>query len=190
MGNIDLLKEKIRSIANEYCESQMYCWPEFTPMANPKKFFRKLGIEFDGVLFIRYPVKKTFCPMMVEKIMEEEEKIGVLLPTEYKSLLEEFGGVHLPGNANVAIDTPMEALRNTRGTWCYEGKPLSVLAISSYNLDADGNSIGFIRKGSEFSPVLYEFDHELVYKGDDPSLWSRPLAETLSDFLLSYLETK
>ncbi len=157
---------------------------------NPKKFFRRLGIEFDGNLFIRYPVKKTFNPMKVERILEEENKIGVSLPTEYKSLLEEFGGVHLPGDANIAIDTPIEAMRTTRGVWCYEGKPLSVLAISYYNRDADGNNIGFIRKGSEFSSIVYEFDHELLYQGDDPSLWSRPLADTLSEFLLNYLDTK
>ncbi|MFN9642164.1 MAG: SMI1/KNR4 family protein [Pirellula sp.] len=191
MTKIGLLFEKIRSIANEHCESQMYYWPGFNHLdPNPKKFFRKLGIEFDGNLFIRYQVKKTFCPMTVDKIMEEESKIGVLLPTEYKALLAEFGGVHLPGNANIAIDTPKVALSATRDVWCYEGKPLSALAISPFHRNADGNSIGFIRAGSEFSPIVHEFDHELVYKGDDPSLWSRPLANTLSDFLLDYLDTK
>jgi hypothetical protein len=128
--------------------------------------------------------------MKVERILEEENKIGVLLPTEYKSLLEEFGGVHLPGRADVAINTPMTALKSTRGVWCYEGNPLSVRAISSYNHDTDGNSIGFIRQGSEFSSIVYEFDHELVYKGDDISLWSRPLANTLAEFLLNYLDTR
>lgn len=191
MSQIRELVEKIRSIANEYCESQMYCWPGFDPMdRNPKQYFRNLGIEFDGDLFIRYRVEKTFRPMSIQEILEEESKIGVLLPADYKSLLEEFGPVHLPGDANVAIDTPMEALRATRSAWCYEGKPLSAIAISAYNRNADGNSIGFIRKGSEFSSIVYEFDHELAYKGDDPLLWSRPLADTLSAFLLNYLDTK
>jgi hypothetical protein len=191
MSKLQSLLDKIRSIADEHCESQMYCWPGFDPMdPNPKKFFKKLGIEFDGDLFIRYPVKKTFSPMSAQKIAEEEREIGVNLPLEYKTILSEFGGVHLPGNANVAIETPLEALRTTRGAWCYEGKRLSVLAVSSYNRASDGNSVGFIRLDSEFSPVVYEFDHELLYHGDDPSLWTRRVADSLADFLLDYLNPK
>lgn len=98
MSKLQSLLDKIRSIADEHCESQMYCWPGFDPMdPNPKKFF-----------------KKTFSPMSAQKIAEEEREIGVDLPLEYKTILCEFGGVHLPGNANVAIETPLEALRNSR----------------------------------------------------------------------------
>lgn len=190
MNKIDLLADKIRSIADDYCESQMYCWPGFDPMdPDPGAFFHKLRIEFDGDLFIRYPVKNTFCPMTHEAILEEESKVGVLLPTDYKLLLAEFGSLHLPGAANIAIKRPIEALRSTRSMWCSEGTPLNALAISSYNHEADGNSIGFIRDGSKFSSIIFQFDHELAYKEEESSLWSKPQAESLSEFLLGYLET-
>jgi hypothetical protein len=190
MNKINLLADKIRSIANDYCESQMYCWPGFDPMdPDPGAFFHKLGIEFDGDLFIRYPVKNTFSPMTHEAILEEEDKVGLLLPMDYKLLLAEFGSVQLPGAANIAIMSPIEAMKSTRSMFCSDGKPLIALAISSYNQEADGKSIGFIRDGSEFSSIIYQFDHELAYKGDEPSLWSKPLAESLSEFLLGYLET-
>jgi len=190
MAEIASLIAKIHSIGNEYCKSQMYSWPGFDPMEpNPKKFFRKLGIKFDGDLFIRYPVKRTFRPMPVERIEAEEREIEVALPGDYKSLLAEFGDVHLPGDAGIAIATPLKALKMTRGAWCSEAEPLSILAVSPFNRNSDGNCLGFIRKGSEFMPEVYEFRHELLYHGDDPALWSKLIADSLSDFLFDYLQT-
>jgi hypothetical protein len=167
----------------------MYVWPGFDPMnPNPAKFFKKLGIKFDGVLFISYPVKKTFSPCSEEELIQQERILGVELPEDYKQVLKQFGPVHLPGEANVIIESPQEALKTTRAAWCHKGKPLSVLAISSFNLTSDGNSIGFIRNGKSFAPEIYEFDHELVHNGDDPRAWTKKAGASLAEFLLEYLD--
>jgi hypothetical protein len=179
---------RIHAVGNEFCESQMYDWPGFTPRdPDPARFFKQEGIEFDGVLFIRYPVKKTFKPVPRNQIEEEERSVGATLPSDYKRLIENFGAFHLPGKANVAFESPAEALKTTRARWCYAGKPLSVLAISKYHATSDGNSLGFIREGDSFGMSLYEFDHERVHVGDDPSLWTRKIGDSLADFVLEYL---
>jgi len=50
-SSLDALISKVRSISDEYCENQMYVWPGFDPMdPNPKSFFKKHGIKFDGEL--------------------------------------------------------------------------------------------------------------------------------------------
>lgn len=184
----DSLVAKIRSLSEARCENQMYVWPGFDPMdPSPGKFFKKLGISFDDGLFISYPVKMTFAPLSKEELARQEHVLGAELPDDYRHLLQEFGPVHLPGAANVIMKSPLEALQSTRDVWCYEGKPLSVLAISSYNRTSDGNSIGFIRKGNSFGPEIYEFNHDLVYSGDDPTLWTRKAGDSLAGFLLEYL---
>ncbi len=38
--------------------------------------------------------------------------------------------------------------------------------------------------------MVYEFNHELNYKGDDPSLWVTPVSSSLSEFLLDYLNSR
>lgn len=187
-GAFDSLAVKIRSLGEACCENQMYVWPGFDPThPNPRGFFKKLGIKFDGVLFIRYPVEKTFAPLSREELDQHERSLGVHLPVDYKQLLQQFGPVHLPGEANIIIEPPQEALKTTHAAWCYEGTPLSVLAISSYNLTSDGNSLGFIRNGEMFDPEVYEFDHELFHNGDDPHLWTKKVGDSLADFLLEYL---
>jgi hypothetical protein len=35
---------------------------------------------------------------------------------------------------------------------------------------------------------LYEFNHELRHRGDDPSLWTKKLSDSLADFVIDYLE--
>jgi len=183
----DSLAEKIRSIGEEYCENQIYVWPGFDREdPNPKKYFKKLGIKFDGDLFIRYPVKKTFSPVSAEQLDQQEHALGVTLPNDYKQLLQHFGPVHIPGNAYIVIEPLQKAIQKSRG-WCREGTPLSVLAISSYYQTCDGNSIGFIRSGEVFGPEIFEFGHELVHEGDDPRLWTRKLGDSLAEFLLEYL---
>ncbi|MFN0020166.1 MAG: hypothetical protein ACKVP0_18045 [Pirellulaceae bacterium] len=184
----DSLAEKIRSIGEVYCENQMYVWPGFDPKdPNPRRFFKKLGIEFDGDLFIRYPVKKTFSPIPGDQLDQQERSSGLKIPDDYRQLLQQFGPVHLPGKANIAINSLQEAIKTTRLFWCYEGTALSALAISSFNQTSDGNSIGFIRIGDSLQSEVYEFDHELVYQGKDPRLWTRKVGDSLADFLLKYL---
>ena len=180
---------KIHAIANEYCENQIYVWPGFDPIdPDPDKYFRQHRVEFDGELFIRYPVKRTFDPIPMDRIKEAERSLGANLPGDYKVLLEKFGPFHLPGDADIRIQSPMDALRATRACWCYEDKPLSVLAISPYNATSDGNAIGYIRQGDSFGPSIYEFDHELVHMADSPSLWTHKVADCLADFVLDYLD--
>jgi hypothetical protein len=187
-STFDSLVAKIRSIGEAYCENQMYVWPGFDPLdPKPRSFFKNRGIKFDGDLFIRYLVKQTFSPLSEDQLDLQEHSLGVILPVDYKQLLQHFGPVHLPGKANIIIKSPEEAIKTTLATWCYEGTPLSVLAISSYNQTSDGNSIGFIRSGDRFQPEIYEFDHELYRHGDNPGLWTRKVGESLADFLLEYL---
>ncbi len=184
----DILAAKIRSIGDVHVQNQMYVWPDFDPMdRRPKAFFKKRGIEFDGVLYIRYPVNKTIDPLSQAQLDQQERSLGLHLPVDYKQLLLSFGPIHLPGNANVIITSPADALQLTRDSWCYGDKPLTVLAISSYNCTCDGNSIGFIRSGDLFQPEVYEFNHELLYKADDPRLWTRKVGNSLTGFLLEYL---
>ena len=189
-SKFDSLAEKIRSIGEVECENQMYVWPGFDPEdPNPKRFFKKLEIKFDGDLFIRYPVKKTFSPIPAEQLNRQERALGVTLPDDYRQLLQQFGPVHLPGNANIVIDSLEDAIKTSRARWCHKGKALSALAISSYNLTSDGNSIGFIRSVDVFQSEVYEFDHELVHQGNDPRLWTKKVGKSLADFLLEYLKS-
>lgn len=188
-NSLEAAIRKIDALGNEYCVNQMYRWPGFDPRhPDPATFFSAGRIEFDGDLFIRYRVKETFNPLSVERIEAEEGMVGASLPNDYKVLLQTFGEFHLPGAAGICIESPAKALKTTRGTWRYEGEPLRALAISSYNDTSDGNSIGFIRDGDSFQPALFELCHELRSRGDDPSLWTKKLGDSLSDFLLEYLE--
>jgi hypothetical protein len=133
-------------------------------------------------------VNQTFHPIPNRQIEATETRLGASVPSDYKRLLQLFGEFHLPGAARICIDSPARALEATRAVWCYEPKPLRVLAISPYHQTSDGNSIGFLRGRDSFQTAIYEFDHELLDQGDDPSLWTRKLGDCLADFLLEYLE--
>jgi hypothetical protein len=185
------LAAKIRSLSESRCVNQKYVWPGFDPMnPNPRRFFKTLGIEYDGELFIRYPVKITFSPCSMMELIQSERMLGAALPVDYQQLMLQFGPVHLPGKANVIIEPPQKALRTTRARWCWcdEARPPCVLAISSYNLTSDGNSIGFIRNGDVFGPEIHEFDHERVNAGADPRAWARKTGDSLATFLVEYLD--
>jgi hypothetical protein len=187
-NNLTALLQKIHSIADVYCETQMYCWPGFNPSEDdPEEFFSEQRIDFDGELMIRYPVKRTFQPMSVTQIEKEERSLGVDLPEDYKAILREFGPVHLPGPAEIIIETPAEALNLTERNW-RGGKPPLVIAISSYHQRADGNSLGFIRNESSFLPAVYEFSHELIWNDNNPLRWTKQIGDSLATFLLEYLE--
>lgn len=188
-SDLETLIAKMHSVGDDYCENQMYVWPGFSHANDdPEKFFAQQGIEFDGILHIRYPVSKTFDPVPADQLAHEEHSLGATLPDDYKLLLQEFGQFHLPGKASIILESPAEAVKTTRNGWCYKGQSLSVLAISPYNQTSDGNSIGFIRTGDSFSPTLYELDHELRCKGDNPSLWTKKVGDSLTAFLLGYLD--
>jgi len=180
---------KIRSIADEYCETQMYYWPGFDPEdPNPEDFFEREGIQFDGILYIRFPVKRAFNPIPLEQIEAEEHSLGARVPEDYKTLLHTFGAFHIPGPAEICLMSPAKAFRTTQGRWCVEDAPLSALAISEFSDRSDGNNIGFLRNGDRYGDELFEFDHELRYRGDDPKLWTEKVAASLSDFLIEYLD--
>lgn len=180
---------KIRSVANKYCENQMYMWPDFDGLdPNPDLFFAKRGIEYDGSLFIRYPVKKTFDPISRDQIEAEERLLDVSLPEDYKILLETFGEFHLPGDCVVCLNAPMNALELTRECWCRGDAPLQALAISQYWKTGDGNCIGYVSRGNKFGPGLFEFDHELTNDDGNPSTFAKPLANSLCEFVCSYIK--
>lgn len=153
----------------------------------PKAFFKAQGIKFDGLLFIRYRVEQTFQPLTAAEIKAAEKNIGATLPSDYKTLLQMFGGFHLPGRAGIQLRPPLEAMSATSNQWQDKTSPLRVIAISQFNQTSDGDCIGFLRKGKSFLPELFKFDHERVYQGTDPSLWSKKVGDSLSEFLLSYL---
>jgi hypothetical protein len=186
---LDTAIAKIRSIASEYCENQMYVWPDFDPMEpDPATFFRQRGIEFDGDLFIRYPVRITFNPIPLTSLESEGRAIGIELPRDYQVLLQEFGEFHLPGPAGIQFESPAHALQTTRGHWCLSDGELTALAISPYNETGDGNSIGFVRRGNVFEPAIFEFAHELVQPGAAPETWTRKISDSLAEFILEYLD--
>ena len=189
MNSVDIAISRIRSIGDEYCENQVYVFPDYDPVeCDRTALCQRLGIPFTDDLMIRYPANRTFQPLSTTLIDDAERSLGVAIPDDYKVLLATFGEFHLPGNASICIDAPTAALATTRGAWCYEGTPLSALAISTFNETSDGNSIGYLRDGDRFLPVLFEFKHELRYEGDDPKLWTEKIADSLSDFLIAYLD--
>jgi len=125
----------------------------------------------------------------MDQIEDVERTLGVSLPNDYRVLLHEFGDFHLPGSANITFESPAEALKTTEmAFWCNVGSPLSALAISPYDATSDGNWIGFLRDGDFFQPAIYEFDHERVRKGKNPSLWTKKISSCLADFIIEYLE--
>lgn len=187
-NSLEAAIQKIHAIADVVCENQMYFWPGFDPLDDdPAKFFRKHKIEFDGDLFIRYPVKATFHPLTKSQIEKEERELGFTLPSDYKTLLQTFGEFHLPGTASICLNAPAAALQSTHSQWCEPDEPLCVLAISSYWQSSDGNSIGYVRAGDALGCELFEFNHELRYEGNDPVLWSKRISNSLADFVLEYL---
>lgn len=192
MTSIQAAIEKIRSVGEEYCENQVYFFidAEYPMECDITALCERLRIPYTDDLMIRYPANRTFAPMDRTLIEQQEADLGITLPDDYKSLLEAFGEFHLPGDASVCIDSPEQALRMTRNCWCYEGKPLRALAISSYHDTSDGNSIGFIRDEDVFAPPIYEFDHDKLHHGDDPALWTAKLADSLADFIVAYLDRR
>ena len=190
MSEIETAIDLIRSVGDKFCENQAYIFPEYDPSAcDATALCKRLRIPFTDDLMIRYPASRTFNPLTRKAIAQEEKALGTTLPSDYKTLLETFGEFHLPGRESLCFEGPAAAAKLTQQYWAQE-QPLNALAISSYHKTSDGNCIGFIRNGSKFGDELFEFDHELVYQGEDPRLWTKKLADSLSTFLAKYLRRK
>jgi hypothetical protein len=188
MSSLEDAIAKIRSVGQHLCENQGHVFPDYDHMnGDATAVCERLGIPFTDDLFIEYPTERTFCPIDEADIAQEEQELGVRLPSDYKTLLNVFGEFHLPGNAVICIESPLHAAHTSQGAWQID-ENLTALAISSYNVHSDGNSIGFLRQGDRFGDELFEFNHELRYHGDDPTLWTKRLASSLSEFIVSYID--
>ena len=188
MSSIDIAIETIRSVGDEHCENQAYIFPDYDPMeCDATALCQRLGIPYTDDINIRYPANRTFLPIDPDLIAQQESQIGITLPHDYKTLLETLGAVHLPGHANVCIDSPADAVDTTRGYWLAEPAPLSLLAISTYNETSDGDAIGFRYDGDRFGDAVYKFDHELVNGDDGPENCATKIAYSLGEFITEYL---
>ena len=186
MSSVEDAIAKIRSVGHIMCENQGHVFPDYDHMnGDATAVCERLGIPFTDDLFIEYPTERTFFPIDETEIAQEERELGVRLPTDYKRLLNVFGEFHLPGNAVICIEAPLRAAYTSRGAWQID-ESLNALAVSSYNVNSDGNSIGFLRQGERFGDEIFEFNNELRYHGDDPKLWTTRLAGYLAEFIVSY----
>ncbi len=187
MPNIDDAIAKIRSVGHLICENQGHVFPDYDHInCDATAVCERLGIPFTDDLFLAYPAERTFVPIGDAEIFAEEGELGVQLPDDYKGLMMLFGEFHLPGTAAICFERPLRAAYTSRGAWQVD-ENLSVSAISSYNVDSDGNSIGFVRRGDRFGDEVFEFKHELRYHGSDPALWTSKLAGSLAEFIVNYL---
>lgn len=188
MPSLDDAIAKIRSIGHLICENQGHVFPDYDHMnCDATAVCERLGIPFTDDLFLAYPADRTFAPISEAEITQEEAELGVQLPDGYKRLLIAFGEFHLPGNAAICIERPLRAAYTSQGAWQVD-ENLNALAISSYNVNSDGNGIGFIRRNDRFGEEVFEFNHELRYHGDDPTLWTKKLAGSLAEFVVSYVD--
>ncbi len=191
MSSIEIAIETIRSVGDEYCENQAYIFPDYDPIeCDATALCDRLGIPHTDDIIIRYPSNRTFSPIDADLIAQQEAEIGITLPQDYKTLLESFGEVHLPGHANVCINSPTIAVNATRGYWVAEPAPLTMLAISKYNDTSDGDAIGFLRDDDRFGDAVFKFDHELIYGDNGPAKCSTQIADSLGDFIMRYLAKK
>jgi len=187
MPNIDDAIAKIRAVGHVVCENQGQVFPDYDHMnCDATAVCERLGIPSTDDLFLQYPAERTFDSIDEAEIDAEEEELGIKLPSDYKRLLTEFGEFHLPGTAAICFERPVRAVYTTQGALQID-ENLSALAISSYNVDADGNSIGFIRHNDRFGDAVFEFNHELRYHSDDPTMWTKKLAGSLAEFIVNYL---
>ncbi len=182
---------KLRQAGNRISETQVYYFDDYDPeTCDATANCNRLGIPFTDDIIIEFPIKRTFNPLSAAEIATLSNRLGASNPNDYTSLLAEFGACHLPGSSDIALYSPDSAIAATRDEWGFKN-PLTtpVLAISHYNHECDGDSIGFRRAGKAFAPELYVFKHELRYKGDDPKEWTERIAESLSEFIVSYVDS-
>jgi len=190
-ATIDIAIAKIKGIGDRLCENQVYCFDDYDPETeDPTELCRRLGIPVTDDIVIEYPAAKTFSPISESSIAELSRELGAALPEDYTRLLAEFGAFHLPGQCAICFHSPDSALSCTCGQWDFDDPSTApVLAISDYHKECDGDSIGFLRAGESFAPAVYVFKHELRFEGDDPKLWTEKLAESLAEFIVSYIDS-
>lgn len=180
---------RIRAVGEVICEEQMYCFPGFDSIEDdPDDFFSERGVEFDGVLFVRFPARLLYKPIPMEEIEEEEQLLGVELPTDYKSLLATFGEFYVPGDhIGSVLYRPIDAHEDS-GNYGYPDSAVTALTIARYNDVSDGNAIGYICQDGRVLPQLFRFEHELQYDSANPMRNVQKVGESLSQFLIEYLD--
>ncbi len=120
------------------------------------------------------------------KLTLRKKNSALHYPLTTNGFLLNLASFHLPGTAAICFERPVAQCTRHKEPWQIE-ENLSALAISSYNVDSDGNSIGFIRHNDRFGDEVFEFNHELRYHGDDPTMWTKKLAGSLAEFIVNYL---
>ena len=190
-STIEIAIAKIKGVGDRLCENQVYYFDDYDPeTGDATALCRRLDIPLTDEIVIEYPVAKTFCPIPASTIAKLESQLGSKLPNDYTRLLTEFGAFHLPGRCAICFHSPDSVLSGTCGHWWFDDpSTMPVLAISDYHHTCDGDSIGFIRKGEAFAPAVYVFKHDLRSEGADPKIWTEKLAESLSEFIVSYIDS-
>lgn len=188
-NRIEQVMKCIRSVADVICERQLYCFPGFNPeLHDPIDYFAAQGVDFDGELFVRFPTSRLFEPIPKADLLAEAKTLGLTLPADYVAILSTFGSFTPPGNDIWSpILRPTDAFRYAK-SFGYSKAPITALAIADFNDVSDGNAIGFICDGGVVESALFRFDHEIQFDPKQPSANVRPIADSLSEFLLWYLE--
>jgi len=186
---IERVLKCIGRAADVICETQMYCFPGFDHEAHdPDEYFEAQGIEFDGNLFVRFPTSRLFAPIPTADLLAEAKTLGLSLSAEYIAILSSFGSFIPPGNdISCPIMRPTVAC-DYATHYGYPETPITALAIADLNDVSDGNAIGFLCEQGIVERTLYRFDHESRFDPDQPRANVRPIADSLADFLCSYLE--
>lgn len=190
-ATIDIAIAKIKRIGDRLCENQVYYFDDYDPeTGDATALCRRLGIPVTDDIVIEYPAAKTFSPIPESSIVELSVQLAAKLPDDYTRLLAEFGAFHLPGQCAICFHSPDSAALGTCDHWWFDDpSTMPVLAISDYHRNCDGDSIGFVRIGESFAPAVYVFKHDLRSRGDDPKIWTEKLAESLSEFIVSYIDS-
>jgi hypothetical protein len=191
-SNIETAIAKIESAGDRLCENQVYYFDDYDPeTGDATALCKRLGIPFTDDIVIEYPAKRTFAPISSSKLAKLSKRLGAALPDDYARLLVEFGPCHLPGDSVICFHSPESVISATCDGWGFDDpSTMPVLAISPYHRDCDGDSIGFLRAGRSFAPELYVFRHELRYLGDDDATkWTERMADSLSEFIISYIDS-
>jgi len=171
--------------------TQVYYFDDYDPATgDATALCKRLGIPVTDDIVIEFPAKRTFAPLSPAKIAKLSKQLGAVLPADYTTLLAELGAFHLPGNSEIGFFSPESAIAATRQAWWFKvPATMPVLAISPYHRQSDGDSIGFLRAGKLFAPEVYVFKHELRSQGDDPKKWTEQIAESLPEFIISYIDS-
>jgi len=182
---------QVRSFSDRICETQVYYFDDYDPASgDATALCNRLGIPTTDEIVIQFPAGRTFKPISTSRISALAKRLNASLPTDYISLLAEFGDFHLPGSSDIALFSPESIISTTCQNWGFENpSTMPVLAISNYNHHCDGDDIGFLRSGESFDRDVYVFKHELRYQGDEPRLWTERIAPSLSEFIISYLDS-